>query len=204
MEQIRELLAEGKSNAEVIALGYAPSTVYKVRRYMRLKARQEDRLLPDREPAQNGRPDGESSQEPQERVEGLEALLQEKEAELEALHRQLRETSEGAETRVRDLSAKVDRLEVERDHLKRGVDWKVQQLEGERDRAREDCRAAQARKDRAEKDLQELRRWLYSKTPHWEMEFYHFLHPAVCTTRATVCVSQRQPIACHSRSSARH
>ena len=38
MEQIREHLAQGESSQEIIALGYAPGTVYKVQRIMRQKS----------------------------------------------------------------------------------------------------------------------------------------------------------------------
>jgi len=209
MEQIRELLAEGKSSGEVIALGYAPSTVYKVRRYMRLKTRQEDRQLPDREPAQNGRLDGGSSQEPQERVEGLEALLRGKEAEPETVHWQLRETSETAEASKRNLSARVGVLEAERDGWKRQAEWTAQKLEGERDtalrerdRVWEQCRQVRAERDRTQQRLDDLQRWLYSKNPHWEMELYHFLHPAVCTVGIDICTPERCPglMVCHSGS----
>jgi DNA repair exonuclease SbcCD ATPase subunit len=37
MEEIRNLLSQGKSSSEVIALGYKPPTVYKVRRQLRKK-----------------------------------------------------------------------------------------------------------------------------------------------------------------------
>lgn len=188
MQQIREHLAEGKSSSEVIALGYAPPTVYKVRRHMGRKAQRELRQEPDHDPAQDGQPDGESSQEPQERVEGLEALLRGKEAEPETVHRQLRGTLEAAEARVRDLSARVGVLEAERDGWKRQAEWTAQKLEGERnaalresDRLWEQCRQVRAERDRTQQRLDDLRRWLYSKNPHWEMEFYHFLNPPVCT-----------------------
>jgi hypothetical protein len=35
MEDIRNLISQGKSSAEVIALGYKPPTVYKVQRQLR-------------------------------------------------------------------------------------------------------------------------------------------------------------------------
>src|ERR671914_419566 len=35
MEEIRNLLSQGKSSSEVIALGYKPPTVYKVQRQLR-------------------------------------------------------------------------------------------------------------------------------------------------------------------------
>jgi hypothetical protein len=38
MQQIRELLSEGKSSKEVIALGYASGSVYKIQRQMRKRA----------------------------------------------------------------------------------------------------------------------------------------------------------------------
>jgi hypothetical protein len=39
MQQVRELLMEGKSSQEVIALGYAPGSVYKVQRQLRFNSR---------------------------------------------------------------------------------------------------------------------------------------------------------------------
>jgi hypothetical protein len=38
MQQIRDHLAQGKSSQEVIALGYAPGSVYKIQRQMRKRA----------------------------------------------------------------------------------------------------------------------------------------------------------------------
>ena len=35
MQQVRELLSQGKDSREVIQLGYAPGTVYKVQRQLR-------------------------------------------------------------------------------------------------------------------------------------------------------------------------
>ncbi len=35
MQQVRELLSQGKASREVIQLGYAPGTVYKVQRQVR-------------------------------------------------------------------------------------------------------------------------------------------------------------------------
>ena len=37
MQQVRGLLSQGKSSREVIQLGYAPGTVYRVQRQLRLK-----------------------------------------------------------------------------------------------------------------------------------------------------------------------
>ena len=47
MEQIREHLAQRKSSTQVIALGYAPATVYKVQRQLRRRNEQHERDLTD-------------------------------------------------------------------------------------------------------------------------------------------------------------
>jgi hypothetical protein len=42
MQQIREHLVQGKSSQEVIALGYAPGSVYKIQRQLRCSSGEKD------------------------------------------------------------------------------------------------------------------------------------------------------------------
>ncbi len=51
MQEIRDLLSQGKPSSEVIALGYKPPTVYKVQRQLRKKGQDSNK-----EPAPQNRP----------------------------------------------------------------------------------------------------------------------------------------------------
>jgi DNA repair exonuclease SbcCD ATPase subunit len=100
MQQIREHLAQGKSSQEVIALGYAPGSVYKVQRQLRLSSGDEQQVSAQPAP------------EPQVSVVDIEALarMQRLETENAQLPTQMAELYQEVE-RVTSLRYQLDQFQ---------------------------------------------------------------------------------------------
>lgn len=92
MQDIRELLSQGKSSIQIIALGHKPPTVYKVQRQIRQQDRGntgelalKSEAVTEATPA----PPQTETSELQQRIADLEAELDESESRLDEAHRQL-------------------------------------------------------------------------------------------------------------------
>lgn len=117
MQEIRDMLAQGKSAAEVIALGYKPPTVYKVQRCLNRKGQSDAIAL-----RQTGAPAPASSVDPQ-----VLAALQAKNAELEQWRNRLLDDLAEADQDRFELYEAEERSEAE----KKSLEDRVKTLETE-------------------------------------------------------------------------
>ena len=113
MEDIRSLLNEGKSSAEVIALGYAPSSVYKAQRQLRKSTDRSDQpvtqVLVTNMASESWLELREENTKLRQQVSQLEELTAERDA--------LREELELSQSRIEDLEAKAGQVQQLRDRL---------------------------------------------------------------------------------------
>ena len=113
MEDIRSLLNEGRSSAEVIALGYAPSSVYKAQRQLRKATDRTDQPV-TQVLVTNMASDGWAELREENTKLRLQVSVLE---ELTAERDTLREELELAGSRIEDLEAKASQAKQLRDRL---------------------------------------------------------------------------------------
>ena len=145
MQDIRNLLSEGKSSGEVIALGYKPPTVYKVQRQLRQKQQpngraplqlmDQDQSITDREgPDELSAEDAEFFRcffEPTDEPTQSDALrteLDEARDRIEELEAELKE-AEDLKARLKELEAQAESVDA--------LQWKVWGLERDLERSRQ-------------------------------------------------------------------
>jgi DNA repair exonuclease SbcCD ATPase subunit len=142
MQDIRTLLSQGKSSAEVIALGYKPPTVYKVQRQLRHK--QSDGKAPvqlgDQDQSITGREEQDELSaedaeffrcffEPADETTLSDALrteLDEARDRIEELEAELKE-AENLKARLKELEAQAESVDA--------LQWKVWELERDLERS---------------------------------------------------------------------
>ena len=101
MEDIRSLLNEGRSSADVIALGYAPSSVYKAQRQLRKTTGRTDQPVTQVLVTNMASEGWSELREENARLRQQVSLLEEMTAERDAL----REELDLAQSRIEELEA---------------------------------------------------------------------------------------------------
>ena len=112
MEEIRQLLADGESSGDLIKLGYAPGTIYKVQRQLRRRRQQQD----GQEPASLALAEGP--------LRAMADQLQARIEELEAENAGLRQQLDKWEDRVVELNSLNTQLEAAQARV-RALDMEV-------------------------------------------------------------------------------
>ena len=113
MEEIRSLLNEGRSSAEVIALGYAPSSVYKAQRQLRKATVRTDQPMTQVLVTNMASEGWLELREENSKLSQQVSLLEEVAAERDTL----REELELAQSSIEDLEAKASQVQQLRDRL---------------------------------------------------------------------------------------
>ena len=113
MEDIRSLLKEGRSSAEVITVGYAPSSVYKAQRQLRKATGRTDQPVTQVLVANIASADLSELREENTKLRQQLSLLEEMTAERDTL----REELELAQSRVEDLKEEARQAQQLRDRL---------------------------------------------------------------------------------------
>ena len=113
MEDIRSLLKEGRSSAEVITLGYAPSSVYKAQRQLRKATDRTDQPVTQVLVTNMASEGWSELREENRKLRQQVSLLEEVTADRDTL----REELELAPNRIEDLEAKASQAQQLRDRL---------------------------------------------------------------------------------------
>lgn len=176
MEQIREHIAQGKSSSDIIAMGYAPPTVYKVQRWMRKKGLTGGRPQIELAPVA---PVTIADHVSQTRVKELEAENEQLRQQLSELHWEVIR-ADAAESKLAQARSCVQELETRVSALGRQaeqnrVEWRT--LQGLLAQAKERMLTAESKLREVEQENADLKAYLGSKNCGWQEDFARFKEP---------------------------
>jgi predicted RNase H-like nuclease (RuvC/YqgF family) len=136
LQQIREHLVQGKSSQEVIALGYAPGSVYKIQRHLRRSSGEKEQASVRTTPEASVSVLDAEAMARMEQLETenaqLRTLMAELRQEIEratSLQYQLQQRFEGLITKARQPQEQISRHVQEQQHRIEALEQQVQRLD---------------------------------------------------------------------------